>query len=404
MNIKLRVDFFIKAFLFVSIILPAGTVFDINVKMLSLALLLGVFIVQSDGASIVRLIRFLLPTVIFICFFSLYAFLSAASNGYVLFQAKDIFVFILMASIAYAFVKPARVESVIVNSIIDIMCIVAIIKIILTTVAFSTGVPVSTIVKYIADLFKIQIMTLDIESVALGRINFPSDSVLPIAVFFTACKVFNSGSQKSDYIKFGLICFSLLISMSRYQWAASAISLILAMSCYITKKKSVISIVIMFVAVISVVSIPSVNSMISERFNDKQTSSSDRTRNIQSNYLNEKIEQKPLMGYGLGYYIPGKTRSEVTPYAYELQIPALVMQIGIVGTTIIFFLITIPIAMTMRGTKFKFKVSMAVITMLWLASGFFNPALFSSSGGAAFLLLYALGNTRSLNWEKIETD
>lgn len=401
MKAKIHVDFFIKLFLFISIMLPAGTIFEINVKMISLGLLLTVFLVKSNGVSIVRLITFMLPSLIFLSFFILYAATTSINNEYMVSQAKDIFVFILMASVAYAFVEPIRVESVITNTIINIMCAVAVIKVMLTAMAFATGVPVSSLVQHIADLFKIQIMTLDVEDASLGRINFPSDSVLPIAAFFTACKVFNTGTTRKDYIKFGLVYFSLLISMSRYQWAASLISLMLAMGCYITKKKSAASIAIMFVAAISVISIPSVNSMIMERFNDRQTFASDRTRQIQSDYLNDKIDDKPMMGHGLGYYIPGKTRSTVTPYAYELQIPALVMQVGIVGASIIFLLIVTPILMALRGVKTKFQISIVIITILWLASGFFNPALFSSSGGAAFLLLYALGKTRSLNWEKV---
>ena len=50
-----------------------------------------------------------------------------------------------------------------------------------------------------------------------------------------------------------------------------------------------------------------------------------------------------MLGKGLGYYMPEYIRGYDAKYSYELQIPALVMQIGYAGVLLLFILIITPV-------------------------------------------------------------
>lgn len=389
-------NFFIQLFLYISIVLPAGTIFNVNVKILSMLMLLGYFLVAKRGVGVVKMFMFMTPTILLTLFLVTYCYLSSDNPEYALSQAKDIIVFVLVASIAYAFVDKDNYETNIVKPIINILTFIAVCKLLILFIAFAKGVPVSAIVISISDFFNIMIMTLDVDNSALARINFPSDSILPIAIFYISCNVFAGKATRKDYIVAALILFSLLISMSRYQWAASAVSIFLSAVIYHRKKKSILTFAGIVMLMAGAFSIPAVNAMIMERFDTKQTSFSDGVRDIQEQAIIQKIEQAPIMGHGIGYYIPTLVRSHDVPYAYELQAPALVMQLGIIGTLLLSVVVFLPLFMSSRGMGALTKLSYLSVGVLWVGASFFNPALFSSSGGAALLLMYCLPKTRPL--------
>lgn len=77
-------------------------------------------------------------------------------------------------------------------------------------------------------------------------------------------------------------------------------------------------------------------------------------------------------------------------YTYELQLPALVMQIGYIG------FISIVVVMLSFFFKKKHRVNSflqaILIFTIWLSSGFFNPVIFSSLGGMCYTSILIILN------------
>jgi len=115
------------------------------------------------------------------------------------------------------------------------------------------------------------------------------------------------------------------------------------------------------------------------------------SRDEQRGPLYKFAADAPILGHGLGTYTAEIIREPVSRYSYELQLVALVGQIGAVGTAIIALLV----AYYYRGV-FDLRrpvvqsVSVAILIAIWIESGFQNPWLASSSAGVTFGFLYAL--------------
>lgn len=169
--------------------------------------------------------------------------------------------------------------------------------------------------------------------------------------------------------------------MSIFQWAACILSMFAAIFLNLSIKKSFF--VLLFLTIISfaTLSFQSTQELISTRFDQRIISSSDIERYVQKQEFLEEIDKAPILGNGLGYYIPDVIRSTDTKYSYELHFPALVMQLGIVGFLIIMFMIILPLFSPLLVSSFVTKVFFILMIFVWLAGAMFNPILFSSSAG-----------------------
>lgn len=137
--------------------------------------------------------------------------------------------------------------------------------------------------------------------------------------------------------------------------------------------------------------------MIKTRFDERIVSSSDIERNLQRDAIYIAIEKAPVLGSGVGYYIPTMIRSTTAKYSYELQIQALVMQFGIIGTLVIMSFILIPLLDSSRRMSIITWGSFISVIIIWISGAFFNPVLFSSSAGASMAAIYGIGN---ISWIK----
>lgn len=157
----------------------------------------------------------------------------------------------------------------------------------------------------------------------------------------------------------------------------------------------------MVLSSIGALATPAVQDIMESRFSAHNNDFSDGERKFQLNKLAEKIDAAPIFGHGIGYYIPSWIRAGDAKYSYELQVPALVMQIGIVGVVLLFGFIFLPILYLIRNTKPLFLILFLGMSVTWLLSGFFNPVLFSSSGGVVYSMILLLC---SLNIYKKQAD
>ncbi|EIW8489772.1 hypothetical protein DV722_26080, partial [Klebsiella pneumoniae] len=265
-------------------------------------------------------------------------------------------------------------------------------KFLIFAYSIASGVSVSTVVKGISAFFNTSLMTMSNEDVVISRINFMSDYILPVAIYL---KTKEFVSKKTGFIGGVIVLvllYSIMISMSRFLWMMGLISFMIAILGNITKKKSIYIILIATIGSVYLLSLQSVQDVIEFRISSKGVTESDSIRDYQKLAISKAFENAPILGNGLGYFVPNLIRSETARYSYELQIQALYMQVGIIGASSLLLIIVITLLWQARVLSFREKLLFIILVSAWMSGGFFNPVIFSSTGGVAFLLLYTTPN------------
>ncbi|HHP1749653.1 TPA: hypothetical protein ACR6V9_005871, partial [Klebsiella pneumoniae] len=278
------------------------------------------------------------------------------------------------------------------------LVISAIIKLFIIAYSVMFSVPIIQAVKSYGAFFETSLMTYAVEDSVIGRIQFTSDSAIPFILFYFIDSFFKGKNQKLPYVKIAFLTISIFLGMSRFYWGVSAFFVSIAFLSNIRDKKSYILVIAVFICGLLLASTEYVQSAFSTRFSESTTTSSDLTRVIQLDRIEDKINLRPILGNGLGYYIPDYLRSYDMKYSYELQVPALTMQIGFCG---VFILLLILISPILNGIihKYYFPSLIAFIMFVaWFMSGFFNPVLFSSAGGIAYsTIIQILRRSQAVN-------
>ncbi|MFW7716488.1 hypothetical protein ACOIFF_11110 [Klebsiella pneumoniae] len=385
-------DSTLKAFIVVCVILPTGSVFDINLKVLLLALLLVLNVFSRRGIPAVKLFIGMFAPLSIILLFIIVTLLNAKYTPETLSQARDILVFFIMSMLAYAIVDKDRQYELITKLIVNCLIFLGVFKFLIFAYSIASGVSVSTVVKGISAFFNTSLMTMSNEDVVISRINFMSDYILPVAIYL---KTKEFVSKKTGFIGGVIVLvllYSIMISMSRFLWMMGLISFMIAILGNITKKKSIYIILIATIGSVYLLSLQSVQDVIEFRISSKGVTESDSIRDYQKLAISKAFENAPILGNGLGYFVPNLIRSETARYSYELQIQALYMQVGIIGASSLLLIIVITLLWQARVLSFREKLLFIILVSAWMSGGFFNPVIFSSTGGVAFLLLYTTPN------------
>lgn len=385
-------DSTLKAFIVVCVILPTGSVFDINLKVLLLALLLVLNVFSRRGIPAVKLFIGMFAPLSIILLFIIVTLLNAKYTPETLSQARDILVFFIMSMLAYAIVDKDRQYELITKLIVNCLIFLGVFKFLIFAYSVASGVSVSTVVKGISAFFNTSLMTMSNEDVVISRINFMSDYILPVAIYL---KTKEFVSKKTGFIGGVIILvllYSIMISMSRFLWMMGLISFMIAILGNITKKKSIYIILIATIGSVYLLSLQSVQDVIEFRISSKGVTESDSIRDYQKLAISKAFENAPILGNGLGYFVPNLIRSETARYSYELQIQALYMQVGIIGASSLLLIIVVTLLWQARVLSFREKLLFIILVSAWMSGGFFNPVIFSSTGGVAFLLLYTTPN------------
>ncbi|MEB8021660.1 hypothetical protein [Raoultella ornithinolytica] len=381
-------DFFLKSFISICVILPTGSIFEINIKFIFLFLVLFLSIFARNGKGIIKLMLGVIPAFFVVTFFLLITMFNVRYLPETIDQSKDIMVFFFMAAISYSLVDKDRRYDVITKTIINCLIIIGIIKLLIFVFSIITGGSVASIVLMISKLFNTSLMTMESDDVSISRINFMSDYILPMAIFIKTNQYLRNNKSRFNAIIVLILMYSIVISLSRFLWAAGCISLVLAIASNINQKKSLLIIACSFIAIFVALQMQSVQDVIDFRMSSKGVVDSDNLREVQSNGIYHAFNNAPLLGNGLGYYIPNLIRSTLAKYSYELQIPALYMQLGLIGATTIIIMIIFILVTQVRGLGLKNTIIYLILISLWITGGFFNPVIISSTGGVAFMLLF----------------
>ncbi|QNX60679.1 O-antigen ligase family protein [Acinetobacter seifertii] len=311
-------------------------------------------------------------------------------DSFVLSQAKDILVFFLMFYILTQYANFENKYEFIANTIIKALYYIGLIKVIILLYAFYVGLPVSFVILSLSEFFNTPIMTYDVENTYISRINFTSDLIIPISIFYMLMKFYRKGFSKFEAFMTLIILFSAFITMSRFQWAFSIVAIVFSIMMNVNNRKSFITLIsISFISFISL-TFQSVQEVLFARFDTKLVNASDMERVIQRQEIEKAISDAPLLGNGIGYYIPNLIRSDIAKYSYELQLHSLIMQLGLFGFVFIFFMILIPLISSAKYMSVNMFVCYFSLILIWISSALFNPMLFSSSAGISMALFYII--------------
>lgn len=381
--------FLITVLLSVCYLLPSGSIAGfINVKIIVFSLLFSwiVFfkpLITLSAAS---------------CFFialSPWLILGVINGyGYLPFsQFKDIYITIFIVFLTYLYVYDLKGDCKKILSLFFVCAVfLAILKLFIYLFSIVSGNPVSFYIEFISDFFGVKLMTLDVSNGGVGRINFISDYSIPYLVFYLL--KYGLVFTRSTLIRYFIVILlvvSAFASFSRFIWGMTIISILGAVVFSSLKQRLLITIFIAFC--IPFLFVSNVSDALALRFSTQQVSSSDGIREIQYNALMENFTSSPILGHGFGSYVKEYVRSVDAIYSYELQINALLMQMGITGLIVLFFIIVSLYIKPFLGIKsVSDRFVFSVLFLSWIGSGFFNPVLFSSVGGVifSFFLLYPI--------------
>lgn len=116
------------------------------------------------------------------------------------------------------------------------------------------------------------------------------------------------------------------------------------------------------------------------RFIGADAEASDYQRYVQIAYLLEGIKDDFWWGHGFGSFVPGFTRSDDYPFLYEVEILALIYQVGAIGLAMLIWAFVLIIKRApFKGLSFRYRLLVYINAVFFLLRSLFNPMLFASN-------------------------
>lgn len=267
------------------------------------------------------------------------------------------------------------------------------IKVYIFIYCYLDGISVSDFVDRISSIFGVKLMSMDIDGVG-GRLQFPSDNVLPICVFalMSQRKHLRVGPWTS-FLVTALFVVSTIDTFSRYIWASTLLAALLGM--LVSRRDRMHWVYIGLAALTIAIFLRNVIELVELRFFSPLASESDLQRVGQIASLKRFFWGSPFFGHGMGSFPLDYTRSSEVPYAYEVQILALCGEFGLVGMGLFFCLLVdyYRKAFTFSEGTLTYRLCVFAILLDFLAAGFFNPCLLVSLSALCYGLIFALAGS-----------
>lgn len=214
-------------------------------------------------------------------------------------QSKDIFIFFITTCLLISIYDTRQRSIRFMNIVLCGLCVQCMIKLIMILISLSTGMPVVYLVKEYGRMFNMDLMTYGIKDSNMGRIQFLSDEISPIAIYYLTY-VFSIKKWNKFYsLAAVLISISLFLGMSRFYWLVSIAMLLIAIMFNFKTKSTILSILFFSFFSIALFSSQTIDEAVNQRFDEKTTTASDSVRIEQLNNMTRKISESPLMGGGL---------------------------------------------------------------------------------------------------------
>ena len=378
----------------VLVVLPTGSLFNFNVKIVLFCLLVPLALSLelsedhfgwTDYLSII-----LVPAALLFWFYV--AFTYDGRLDLSLLQARDIIATVAGAwfiSIYCCLSEGGALRFI--KVLIAGSGITACFKLIVVLYSSVTGVDVTVYVQQISNFFNFQLMMYDFDSSSLGRFQLVSDGLLPLSTFALltlrpklAIKPWFASILTVAFV------FSTFLTFSRYFWGYMLLALALAYIAAKLEKFHGLLLLILSAATVSSLSVTS--GIVQQRFSEFVLNASDSARDDQHIALAAFFKDAPILGHGLGSYVPAFIRSDVLPYTYEDQIGALAGQVGIVGCSALLLLLFVFYFQPFLRSRVSatYKAALLGLLAFFLYGGFTNPLILSSTASVSYGLLLAL--------------
>jgi len=387
----------IRFFIFLIILLPAGNLFGVNVKIISMITLIITFLICVCKKNIinlvsVKLIMFLIVGAFFIIVNYFLATPVAISKGYantemMLFSSYILSTVIILVAISEKIITKQLIRS----SIIFYCAIYSTIKIIFIVMSIIGVISLYDVSMYIYSTWGIKPMLFPITD-TLSRFQLANDYIVCFSLFFMVCSK-NTLAQYSNtryFLYIMIIALSVLISFSRYMILLMFVAMIIRIFHSNRKDKLVIwSIIIgLFLLCIYITNSELIGNVVDLRFSSDANESSDASRTMQVDCLFREFSQSPLLGHGgLGDYslnCPGPTDAE---FSYEVQYLGYLYRFGLFQTILILIIIISLFVVFLRGNVFsRNNLAPSVAFFSWMLIGFFNPYLVSAYASVIIIL------------------
>ncbi|MRA02386.1 hypothetical protein F4T82_01110 [Acinetobacter lwoffii] len=384
---KIKIESLYIVFFVLILVVPFSTIFGVNFKLIWLLILfLSLIQFRDVSVSIFHKLIYFFSFLFFLCFYSV--LMGNSELVFILKQAFDILTFYIVFLIVTSYAIYRNKVNLMLKLITYLMAVAALVKIIVMFLAYKKNILMSDFIEE----YSLNYLTLDMEYSFIQRLTSQSDAIIPVALLFLLQNGSRNGFKLLDYVVFLFLISSVIFSMSRYIWFATVFSLVI----YILMSRKVINFLYLslFLFLSLLIYLTGIFSDIFEIRSDQKTNSaSDSIRYLQQQGIYEQIYNNPFLGKGLGYYIPNIIRSDNTKYLYELQIPALIMQIGFVGFLFYLLFLFYPLLLSLKNVSKFNAILFIMVFIVWLGNSFFNPYLFSSPGGIAFSMILMLINS-----------
>lgn len=358
-------------------------------------LTMAFYIIRKEGMA-KKVIVETLPFVLFICLAMMYSFNKGNDLSNVIGQARDIF----LAVVVSIFLVSASLLSednrmLIYRTLKYCFVYIAFAKIFILLFSVFTGIPMSDIISWLRDAWNIQMMSLGVEDTFLARLQIPLDSAVPFFLYFVTKElILTEGNKAKTIATFILLIISMLLTLSRAFWAETIIIVFLAIlieaSVSRVLKITIITAIILSILIVFTPIGDLVFKIIETRFNsDGANVSSDEERIWQNQGLLNAFEQMPILGHGIGYFVPDVIRSYTTPYLYESQSLSMLMTLGVFGSMVLLLLFVAMCAriISLDTSKIRGYFIPLIFLGFWLFSGSVNPLLFGASGGTILFMI-----------------
>ncbi|MGO4743597.1 O-antigen ligase family protein [Serratia quinivorans] len=333
----------------------------------------------------------IIPFLIFLVVAALYSMQMNNDMGNISGQGRDILLAII---VALFLIECGRHDignrKIIYNSLKICLSLIACGKIFIIVFSIITGISAIDIITWITQVWDINMMKMGVGDTFITRLQIPMDSLVPFMLYFiTKDLILGRGGFKTKII-FTLLTISLALTLSRSFWAQGIlfIGLAVLLEARLAKVFKILALSAIVIAIILFLTPLGdvIFTLIESRLdNQNANAASDLERDYQNNALLNAISTHPLLGHGMGYYIPNVLRSTTTPYLYESQTLSIIMDFGILGVSIlllIFLSTCISNALNVSNKKRVRNLIMPLICFsIWLLSGSVNPFLFGASGG-----------------------
>lgn len=391
--------------LYLIIVLPTGTVFHVNVKLLAFALIFLPALsrmVKRRRLTLLHIGLLLLTPTIFLFWVVLgqiYDFPMSLSLA----EYKDLLIMLVSTWLIGVAIGGDQAEREgFLKVVLKAEMVACVLKLCLLGFAVLRGIPISTLVDTINLITGADLMGADFgDSSSLGRIQFTADGLIPLCIYLLLKYRQRLGiSTMAAFCMFVLLTASLVLTFSRYFWAFAGVALVLGL--LFGKRDRFYAVLLTGFSLLFVASLPVIIPIAMLRFSADVAGGSDDVRVLQIAAMKRYFWDAPLFGHGLGSHTNEIIRSDTLPYLYEVQLLALAGQIGIVGLCLVAAILLyyvhalFPWNRPWRGALLSVQLSASVLFCCWIAAGLFNPMLLTSSAAVSYGVLKALGEFEEL--------